>query len=145
MAIGLQYEELTETVIQACFEVSNELGAGFLESVYEKALLIALSQRGLKAQAQYPINVKFHGVVVGQFFADIMVEDKVLLELKAVEALAPEHHAQVINYLQATGIEVGMLVNFGRAKIEIKRLHRPTNDQQKKNPEHPQNPVHPVK
>jgi GxxExxY protein len=107
MTIGLLYEELSEKIIQACFEVSNELGVGFLESVYEKSLLIALKQKGLHAQAQVPINVKFRGEVVGQFFADILVEDKILLELKAAESLASEHQAQVINYLQATGIDVG--------------------------------------
>jgi GxxExxY protein len=121
----LLYEQLTETILQACFEVSNELGAGFLESVYEKALLIALNQRGLKTQAQYPINVRFHGEVVGQFYADIFVEDKVIIELKAVDALAPEHQAQGINYLHATGVEVGLLLNFGTPKIEYKRLHNP--------------------
>lgn len=137
MTIGLLYEELTETIIQACYEVSNELGAGFLESVYEKALLIALKQRGLKAQSQYPINVKYHGEDVGQFYADIFVEEKVILELKAVDVLAPEHQAQGINYLRATGVEVGLLINFGNPKITIKRLHNPAIKQKEKYPDHP--------
>ena len=76
--------------------------------------------------------MKFHGEVVGQFYVDILVEDKILLELKAAEALAPEHQAQVINYLQATGIEVGLLINFGKPKIQINRLHKPGDDPQKK-------------
>lgn len=119
----LPHEETTRTILEACFEVSNELGAGFVESVYEKALLIALRQKGLKAQAQVPLTVTFRGRSVGQFLADILVKDTVLLELKAVKALAPEHQAQVINYLKATGIEVGLLVNFGRPTLEYKRLH----------------------
>lgn len=120
----LAYEELTHKILEACFEVSNELGAGFLESVYQNALLIALRQKGLLAKSQFPLSVKFRGEVVGQFYADILVNDTVIVELKAVTALAPEHSAQVINYLKATGIEVGLLVNFGRPKVEFKRLHK---------------------
>jgi GxxExxY protein len=119
------YEELTKTILGACFEVSNELGAGFLESVYQNALLIVLQQKGLKVQPQFPLNVKFRGQVVGQFYADLLVEDQVIVELKAVTALTPVHQAQVINYLKGTGIEVGLLVNFGRPKIEYRRLHKP--------------------
>jgi GxxExxY protein len=118
------YEALTEKILKACFEVSNELGAGFLESVYVKALLIALVDMGLKAQSQVPLNVEFRGISVGDFFADILVEDNVMLELKAVKKLAPEHMAQLINYLKATGIEVGLLINFGNPKLEYKRFHR---------------------
>lgn len=85
--------------------------------------MIALKQKGLKAVAQVPIDVSFRGNTVGQFFADILVEDVVIIELKAVSALAPEHKAQVINYLKATGIEIGLLVNFGNPKLEYRRLH----------------------
>lgn len=116
------YEGLTEKIIKACFAVSNELGCGFLESVYEKALLIMLAEMGLKAQSQIPLKVKFHDQIVGEFSPDIVVEDVVLLELKAVKNLAPEHFAQVINYLKATGIEVGFLVNFGNPKLEYRRF-----------------------
>jgi GxxExxY protein len=116
------HEELTEKILKACFEVSNELGSGFLESVYLKALLIALAQLGLKAHAQTPLKVMFRGQMVGDFFADIIVEDTILLELKAVKALAPEHLAQVMNYLKATGIEVGFLINFGTPKLEYRRF-----------------------
>jgi GxxExxY protein len=121
--VALLHEELTGKILEACFEVSNELGAGFLESVYEKALLVALRQQGIEARAQVPMNVVFRDQVVGEFFADIVVEDKVVLELKAVKALTPEHQAQLINYLNATGMEVGLLINFGRPKLECKRLH----------------------
>ena len=118
------YAELTAKALEACFEVAKELGAGYLESVYEKALLIALQQKGLHAKAQFPLSVRFRGHVVGEFYADILLEDKVIIELKTVRALAPEHQAQLINYLNATKIEVGLLVNFGNPKLEYKRLHR---------------------
>jgi GxxExxY protein len=118
------YGEITESILGACFEVMNELGAGFIESVYEKALLIALRDRGLSAQSQVPLSVIFRGEKVGEFFADILVEGKVIIELKAAKALAPEHQAQLINYLKATGLEVGLLVNFGPTKLEYRRLNR---------------------
>ena len=123
------HEELTGQILQACFEVINELGAGFVESVYQKALLVALRQKGLQAELEFQLKVKFRGAVVGDFFADLIVENKVLLELKAVKALLPEHQAQLINYLKATGIDVGLLINFGNAKLEYKRLHGPTEHQ----------------
>jgi GxxExxY protein len=118
------YEELTGKILEACFEVSKELGAGFLESVYEKALMIALHQKGIRAETQVPLSVKFRGAIVGEFYVDVLVEGKIILELKAVRALIPEHQAQVINYLKATGIEVGLLINFGHPKLEYKRLHK---------------------
>ena len=118
------YEELTAKILEACFEVSNELGAGFLESVYQNALTLALRQKGLKFESQKPIMVIFRGEPVGQFYADLLVDEKVIVELKAVSILLPEHQAQVINYLKATGIEVGLLVNFGKPKLEYRRLHR---------------------
>ena len=108
------HSEITEAVIGCAFEVIKELGPGFLESVYEKALLVALHQKGLSAVAQHPLKVSFRGENVGEFFADILVERKVLLELKVVKALTPEHQAQLINYLHASGIEVGLL-KIGRA------------------------------
>ena len=129
-------DELTGKILQTCFEVSNELGAGFLESVYEKALIVALSQKGLKVASQVPLKIRFRGVIVGDFFADIIVEDLVLLELKAVAKILQEHKAQVINYLTATGIAIGRLVNFGTPKIEYYRLHGKQ--------QHPFHPVHPV-
>lgn len=99
-------------------------GAGFLESVYEKSLFVALKQKGLNAACQVPLHVKFRGVIVGEFYVDILVENKILLELKAVTRIAPEHKAQVINYLKATGIEIGLLLNFGNSKLEYYRLHK---------------------
>jgi GxxExxY protein len=117
------HEELTGSILEACFEVIKELGAGFLESVYEKALLIALRQKGISARAQVPLSVRFRDEIIGEFFADILAEEKVIIELKAVRALNPVHQAQLINYLKATGIEVGLLINFGNPKLEYRRLH----------------------
>jgi len=120
----LKYEQITKSVIGCAFEVINELGAGFLESVYEKALLLALRQKGLSAISQYPVKVMFRGECVGDFYVDIFVEDKVIVELKAIKTILPEHQAQIINYLNATGIEVGLLINFGNSKLEYKRFTR---------------------
>ena len=117
-------EDLTRSIIGCAFSVSNELGCGFLESVYEKAMVVALNAQGIAVQVQAPINVYFRREVVGVFFADLLVEHQVIIELKAVKALSPEHQAQVINYLQATGIEVGLLLNFGRPRLEYRRLTR---------------------
>ena len=120
----LAYGGLTREILGCAFEVINELGAGFLESVYERAMLIALRQKGIAAIPQSPMRVNFRGLNVGDFYADLLVEGKVIVELKAARALAPEHSAQVINYLNATGIEVGLLINFGNSKLEFKRLTR---------------------
>lgn len=117
-------EGLTRSIIGCAFSVSNELGSGFLESVYENAMMVALNEQGIAVRAQVPINIYFREEEVGVFFADLLAEDRVIVELKAVKALAPEHQAQVINYLQATGIEVGLLLNFGRPRLEYKRLTR---------------------
>ena len=120
----MKYEELTAKILECCFEVSKELGAGFLESVYENALLMLLWQRGFSVKSQCPIKVMFRGACIGDFIGDILVDDKVLIELKAVKVLAPEHHAQIINYLNATGIEVGLLINFGPSRLEYRRYTR---------------------
>ena len=124
---GLKHEQITKSVIGCAFEVINELGVGFLESVYEKALLLALRQKGLSAIPQHPVKVMFRGECVGDFYADIFVEEKVIVELKAVKTIAPEHQAQIINYLNATGIEVGLPINFGNPKLEFKRFTRNKN------------------
>jgi GxxExxY protein len=124
---GLVHEEITKTIIGCAFEVINELGAGFLESVYEKALLLALRQKGLSATSQHPAKVMFRGECVGDFYVDIFVEEKVLVELKTVKAIASGHQAQIINYLNATEVEVGLLINFGNPKLEHKRFTRSKN------------------
>ena len=120
----LLHSKLTRSIIGCAFEVINELGHGFLESVYEKAMMVSLSDAGLSAQSQKPLEVLFREKPVGEFYADLLVEEKVIVELKTVKALAPEHEAQIINYLHATGIEVGLLINFGNPKLEFKRFSR---------------------
>lgn len=120
----MKHRDLTSEIIAACYEVSRELGPGFLESVYQRALVIALSDRGLAVCREVPISVYFRGQAVGEFQADILVEGCVIVELKACERLAPEHQAQLINYLNASELEVGLLVNFGTASPEIRRCSR---------------------
>ena len=122
--VPLEHGRISEAIIGCAFEVINELGSGFLESVYEKSLLVVLAQRGFAAEAQKRIQVSFRSHIVGDFFADILVEGKVLVELKAVKTLLPEHQAQIINYLNATGISVGLLINFGNSRLEYKRFTR---------------------
>jgi len=114
------HEDLTEEIIQVFYKVYNTLGYGFLEKVYEKAMLIELKAAGLNATGQYPVNVFYEEEIVGEYFADIMVENKVILELKAREKLCPEHEVQLVNYLKATEMEVGLLMNFGK-EPKIKR------------------------
>ena len=100
-------------MINSFYTVYNTLGYGFLEKVYENALIHELKKRGLRVQQQMPIHVYYDGELVGEYFADLLVEDKVILELKAAEDIAAQHKAQLLNYLKATEIEVGLLLNFG--------------------------------
>lgn len=117
-----ELNQLIETVIGCAYQVMNELGTGFLESVYEKALQVALAQADIRAERQVPITVRFRQAVVGEFYADLLIEKMLILELKTVDELAPEHQAQVINYLNATGIPAALLINFGHRNVEVKRL-----------------------
>ena len=119
---NMDINEITYQIRGAIFEVNRVLGAWFLEKVYEKALLVELRRRGLKAESQVPITVKYKDEVVGEYFADIVVEGQVILELKAVEQLQKIHEAQLLNYLKATGYKVGLLINFTHPKAEIKRF-----------------------
>lgn len=113
---------LTEKVIGAVFEVSNTLGAGFLEKVYERALVRELTFRDMKAAGQVPLAVIYKGYEVGDYFADILVEDTLMVELKCVEELTKEHAAQCLNYLRASGRRLCLLVNFQRPQVEYKRI-----------------------
>ncbi|MBZ0264476.1 GxxExxY protein [bacterium] len=115
--------ELTKAIIGCCYEVMNELGVGFLEKVYENALIVVLEEKGLAVQQQVPLKVKFRGKVVGHYQADIVVNQKVLLELKVCEGLTDEHRAQALNYLKATGYQVALLINFRHKRVELKRLY----------------------
>ncbi|TAE24801.1 MAG: GxxExxY protein [Candidatus Kapaibacterium sp.] len=116
-----QHSELTEKIIGAFYTVYNALGYGFLEKCYESAMVIELEKLGLSVEAQRPITVYYDGRVIGEYKADIAVENSVILELKAARELAPEHKAQLLNYLRATPIEVGLLLNFG-IRAEVQRL-----------------------
>jgi len=118
---GLKHKELTDKIIGVFYEVYNELGHGFLESVYERAIAIALSQAGMQVERQLPLEVTFRGHVVGDFRADLIVERSVILELKAAAGIDPSHEAQLLNYLRATEIEVGLVLNFG-SKPQFKRM-----------------------
>jgi len=118
----MDINDLTYKINGAVFEVNRILGPGFLEKVYENALLIELRGMGLKADSQVAIKVYYKDKVVGEYTADILVERKVILELKTVERLDNIHEAQLLNYLRATGIQVGILVNFKHTKAEIKRM-----------------------
>ena len=114
--------EVTYKINGAIFEVNRILGSGFLEKVYQRALLIELRKRGLKAQSEVPIQVLYKGNMVGDYFADIVVEDGIILELKAIEKFQKVHEAQLLNYLKATGMHIGFLINFTHPKAEIKRM-----------------------
>jgi GxxExxY protein len=116
----IKYKELTEKIIKVFYKVYNRLGYGFLEKIYENALMIELKKEGIPAVAQFPIKVHYGDEIVGEYFTDILVDNKVIVEIKASRSLAPENEAQLLNYLKATDIEVGLLLNFG-PKPEIKR------------------------
>lgn len=108
-----QYSDMTDAIICCFYTVYNSLGYGFLEKVYENALLIEMGKKGLLAKAQVPISISYSGEVVGAYFCDLMVDKRVIVEIKAVRKVLPEHEAQLLNYLKATNIEVGLLLNFG--------------------------------
>jgi GxxExxY protein len=118
----LQHQEITEQVIGAAFEVHRTLGYGFLERVYQRAMQVELSQRGLKAEIESSIHVHYKGVVVGEYRADLFVNDAVIVELKVAKSYMSEDEAQLLNELKATDIKVGLLINFGRTKVEFKRM-----------------------
>jgi len=115
-----KHNEITEKIIGAAYKVHNTLGSGFLEKVYQNSLVIEIRALGFGVEVEKPMKVYYHGEVVGNYVADIIVEGKVILEIKAVKELSGIHEAQILNYLKATGIEVGLLINFGRS-VNIKR------------------------
>jgi len=118
----LIFRETSSRIIAAAFEVHNVLGSGFLESVYQKALVKELRSSDLKVEEQKAVKVTYKGAEAGSFIADIIVNDDIILELKSVEALSGIHEAQLLNYLKATGNKLGFLINFGRVKVEYKRM-----------------------
>jgi GxxExxY protein len=116
------HKELSYKIIELALEVHNELGCGFLEKVYENALMILLDREGIPARQQAPADVYFQNKVVGQYFADILIDNKIILELKTVDAISDVHKAQLLNYLRATGIKLGLIMNFAKPRFEYKRL-----------------------
>ena len=118
----LLHKEITEQIIGAAFEVYRELGYGFLEKVYQRAMQVELRLRGLKAEIEQKIQVNFKGNVVGDYQADILVSDVVIVELKVAKLYNPEDEPQLLNELKATGMKVGLLINFGRTKVDFKRM-----------------------
>ncbi len=114
--------DVTEKVLGASFKVLNTLGAGFLEKVYENALSIELRKNGFSVENQKVIRISYEGTIVGEYQADLVVNGKVIIECKAASNLDPVHEAQLINYLKASGIHVGLLINFGRPKLQYRRL-----------------------
>ena len=117
----MEHRELTENIIGCAYNVYNKMGFGFLESVYEKCMLIELRKAGLDVESQKPITVYYENEIVGEFVADIIVNDTVILELKSVRQIINAHEVQLVNYLVATGKPVGLILNFGESKVEIKR------------------------
>jgi len=109
----MKHKELTEDIIKIFYKVYNTLGYGFLEKIYENAMTIEFRKNGISAESQYPIEVIYDSEVVGEHTIDILVENNVIVEIKASKTLIPDHHAQLLNYLKATDIEVGLLLNFG--------------------------------
>ena len=116
------HEELSQRVIGAFFDVYNELGHGFLEKVYENAMMIELLHSGLSAEQRRRINVYYRGELVGEYYADILADNTIIVELKAAESIAPEHEAQLLNYLKGTEMELGLLFNFGPKPGFIRRI-----------------------
>jgi GxxExxY protein len=116
------YKDLSYAVVGLAMEVYNELGYGFLEKVYENALMVALQEAGIFAEQQKSIPVYFRSKQVGEYFADILVEGKIILELKSVEAINEIHFAQIIHYLKATNLKLGLIINFGKNALEHKRV-----------------------
>jgi GxxExxY protein len=119
---SLLHEDLSRKIIGLSYEVMNELGIGFLESVYHKSLEVALRTNKLQVQSEVPLKVTFRGFEVGYFKADLIVEEKIIVEVKAVDNIVGEHKAQVINYLSASNLQIGLIINFGQGKVQTARL-----------------------
>jgi len=117
-----QIDTITGKIIACAYTVSNTLGSGFLEKVYENAMIIELRENELTVEAQKPLDVKYKGHLIGEYYADLVVEEKIIIELKAAKQIENSHKAQLINYLNACNIRYGLILNFGNPKVEIKRL-----------------------
>ena len=120
----MEYEELTHKIIGAAYKVFNTLGFGFLESIYKKAMIIELAKNNLKVEAEKPLKVYYDKQIVGDFYIDLYIEDKVVVELKSVETLLKQHEVQLVNYLQGLQKDIGLLINFGPLGVDVKRKFR---------------------
>ncbi len=120
-------DQKTKEIIGASFEVMNEIGSGFLESVYHQCFAIALSQKGFEVQFEVPLPVNFRGFNVGNYKADLIIDRQIIVEVKAVDIIIGAHKAQIINYLAASGLSTGLIINFGKPKVQIARLTKPRN------------------
>ncbi|HEX9961058.1 MAG TPA: GxxExxY protein [Pyrinomonadaceae bacterium] len=116
------YKEISYKIIGLPMDVRNELGYGFLEKVYENALMILLKESGIKAEQQVPVKVYFHNQIVGEYIADILIENRIILELKSQDKVSDVRKSQTLNYLKATGLKLALLINFGKRKLEYERL-----------------------
>ncbi|SRR5579885_2293930 len=116
------YKDISYKIIGLAMEVHSKLGYGFLEKVYENALMLLFRREGIQAKQQAPIKVYFDGEAIGEYFADILVEDKIILELKALDKIIDVHRAQTLNYLKATGLRLAIILNFGKKRFEYERL-----------------------
>lgn len=137
---AMEIRQVAHTVIGLAMKVHRHFGAGYLEEVYKNALLVEMERSGLRAEKEVAIQVDYEGICVGNYVADIIVENRLILELKAVSALVPRHEMQLVNYLVATGIDDGLLINFGSDSLQFKHKYRCYHK-----PENPVNPVNPVK
>ena len=120
----MELEELTHKIIGAAYQVSNQLGFGFLESVYQKAMVIELGKSDLDVEAEKPLKVYYDDQIVGDFYVDLFVEDEIIVELKSVQNLSKEHEVQLVNYLSSLKKEIGLLINFGPSGVEVRRKYR---------------------
>ena len=135
----MEHEELTYKIIGCAHNVYKQLGFGFLESVYQKAMIIELKKNDLKAEIEKPLKVYYNEQVVGDYFIDLYVEDTIIVELKAVEHISKQHEAQLVNYLNGLKKDIGLLLNFGLNGVEVKRKFRTL-----RTADNPKNPVNPV-
>ena len=117
-------DELTKQIIGCAYDVYNQLGSGFLEKIYQNAMVIEAAKKELQIKAQHPIKVYYDGKIIGDYIADLWVNEQIIVELKAVQSLTREHEIQLVNYLAATGVETGLLINFGSPSVQVRRKFR---------------------
>ena len=120
----MEHQQLTHKIIGCAYNVYNQLGFGFLESIYKKAMIIELAKENLKAESEKPLKVYYDNQIIGNFFIDLFVEDSVIVELKSVRSLNKEHEVQTVNYLNGTQKDIGLLINFGPTGVAVKRKYR---------------------